>query len=69
MITAEELLRASRPFRYSIADRPKPENRPCATPGCGGVRHVTESGLVKTYCAPCCREADRKWRESKRRQR
>lgn len=58
MITAAELLQASRPFRYSI------ETRSAATtcPACGEREKV----FKRSYCNPCEREMYRDYRLRKK---
>jgi len=69
MITAAELLAASRPYRYvtdatyrSRASARDPQ--PCPTAGCHNARfYNSKKGYLQAYCQDCKQARDRAYKE------
>jgi hypothetical protein len=71
MITAAEILTASRPYRYltearyPTQSREKPRKpQPCPTPGCENARfYNSKKGYLQAYCQDCKQARDKAYRE------
>jgi hypothetical protein len=66
MITAKELLAASKPFTYSVMNYgPKPKTK-CITKGCREQKYTSPNGKMNSYCPACRNKIERERARAKR---
>lgn len=67
MITAAEILAASKPFTYSVMHHgPKPSTQ-CITRGCREEKYVSPGGKMNSYCPKCRNKLEKERAAAKRR--